>query len=575
MFSLHGIGLGGGIAIARARRLDKKVRDIARYHIPAARAEAEFLRLEDAIRRVGDELSTLRERLPADAPEEAGALLDVYTMILADPLLVQGTRDLIEIELRNAEWALAGQTEKLARQFEEFDDVYLRERSRDVRQVADRVLEALAGSGRAVDSVGSERLVFVADDIAPADMLQLKHGIGFAIDQGGTTSHTAILARSMDVPAVVGMQCAHDMLRDDDWVILDGDAGLMICAPDESVLAEYRERQAARELERSRLRRLATVPSRTLDGAAVQLLANIELPEEAELALENGAQGVGLYRTEFLFMNRADSPGEDEQYEAYSQAVQAMSGRPVTIRTLDAGADKALQLQAQPAAATNPALGLRAIRYCLSRPDLFLVQLRAILRASVHGPVRILLPMITHEREILESLRLIAQAREQLAARGVAVAAQVPVGAMIEVPAAALSAAHFLSRLDFLSIGTNDLIQYTLAIDRADYEVASLYDPFHPAVLKLIAATLEVGRQAGKPVAVCGELAGDPGATRLLLGLGLTEFSMHPVNLLRVKREVLLSEVHKLVPAVGRLLLEEDPARVHEALSRLRRSEAA
>ncbi|MEZ5741002.1 MAG: phosphoenolpyruvate--protein phosphotransferase [Burkholderiaceae bacterium] len=491
-------------------------------------------------------------------------------MILADPMLVEGAHQQVREELRNAEWALSSQTEKLAQQFEGLDDPYLRERSRDVRQVTDRILKALVGSSSLLRHGGEEPLVFVADDIAPADMLLLKHGIGFAIDMGGTTSHTAILARSMNVPATVGMQCARDMVRDDDWIILDGDAGVMICAPDESVLSEYRDRQASRELERAKLRRLITVPTRTLDGVDVSLMANIELPDEAKLALDNGAHGVGLFRSEFLFMNRADPPGEDEQFEAYKAAVQAMKGRPVTIRTLDVGADKVLLPHApNNQVVTNPALGLRAIRYCLTHPDFFLTQLRAIIRASAFGPVRLLLPMITHGHEIVDSLRLIERAREQVSLRRLAMADQLPIGAMIEVPAAAISAAYFLQKLDFLSIGTNDLIQYTLAIDRADHEVASLYDSWHPSVLRLIHGTIEAAKKAGKPVAICGEMAGNPAATRLLLGMGLTEFSMHPVNLLPVKREVLLTEALKLQSPVSRLIRFGDPARVAAALLRL------
>ena len=569
MFSVHGTGLGGGIAIGRARRLVTQVRDVDRYHIDQSRYVEELDRLKAAIDNVRHDFESISERLPDDAPEEARALVDIHLMILADPMLVESASEMIRTDLRNAEWAVAAQAEALSAQFRQLDDAYLRERGRDVRQVSDRILKSLAGSSRAVNQHGNDPLVFVADDIAPADILELKYGMGFAIDMGGTTSHTAILARSMDVPTAVGMQNASNIIRDDDWIILDGDAGLMICAPDEAVLAEYRHRQASRELERAKLKRLAGVPSRTLDGKNIALMANIEMPEEAALALENGVDGVGLYRSEFLFMNRSDLPTEDEQYEAYREAVEAMQGRPVTIRTLDVGADKALSYGDHDAQALNPALGRRAVRYCLSRPDMFLVQLRALLRASAHGSLRILLPMITHDHEIIECLRLLDRAREQVALRRLPAAEHVPVGAMIEVPAAALSAGFFLRKLDFLSIGTNDLIQYTLAIDRSDSEVAALYDSYHPAVLRLIAMTIDAARKAGKPVSVCGELAGDPRATRLLLGMGLTEFSMHPASLLRVKREILLSEVSKLVNPVTRLVRSDDPAKIGLALARL------
>ena len=468
----------------------------------------------------------------------------------------------------NAEWAVSSQADHLANQFAEFDDPYLRERGRDVQQVTDRVLKELAGM-RGLRSAG-EPAIYVAADIAPSDMLSLKNALGFAIDLGGTTSHTAILARSMNVPAVVGLNCASELIEDDEWLILDGQAGLVIVAPDEPLLAEYRHRQAASLLEREKLRRLVHVPGNTLDGVMVELHANIELPEEAQQAREVGADGIGLFRSEFLFLNRRDLPTEDEQYEAYRAAVLAMRGKPVTIRTLDVGADKALD-EPQAAVSPNPALGLRAIRFCLAEPSMFLAQLRAILRASAHGPVRILIPMLAHNHEIEQSLVMIAQAREQLLDRGQAFCDQVPVGGMIEVPAAALSVSLFLRRLDFLSIGTNDLIQYTLAIDRADHAVAQLYDPFHPAVLKLIAMTIRAARRAGKPVAVCGELAGELSATRLLLGMGLQQFSMHAASLLPVKREVLLSDVSALSPKVSRLLLTDEPMRVSAGIRRLQR----
>ena len=572
MFSLHGTPIGGGIVIARARVLESRGLDAVRYRLPADQLEAEVARMELAMSAVREELAQVAAHLPADAPHEAHALLEVHAMILDDPLLGEEARQSIRDHGWNAEWAFANQAGHLAAQFESFEDEYLRERGRDVQQVAGRVLRALTGTRTdqpQPGASGAELSIFVASDIAPSDMLSFRQACGFGIDLGGTTSHTAILARSMNVPAVVGLNCASDLVRDDDWLILDGDAGLLIVAPDDAVLAEYRHRQAASQLERTKLRRLIHVPSVTLDGVAVSLMANIESPEEAEAACDAGAAGVGLFRTEFLFMNRRTLPGEDEQFEAYSAAVRGMRGKPVTIRTLDIGSDKTLSTE-ESVVAPNPALGLRAIRYCLARSDLFLAQLRAILRASALGNVRILVPMLVHGHEIDQTLAMIAQAREQLRERGQAFDAAVPIGGMIEVPAAALSVGQFLRRLDFLSIGTNDLIQYTLAIDRADHAVASLYDPFHPAVLQLISMTIRGARRAGKPVAVCGEMAGDWTATRLLLGMGLVEFSMHPASLLRVKREVLLSDVSALQPRVARLLASDDPARVQSALARLR-----
>ncbi len=577
MFSLHGTGIGGGIVVGRAVVLESRLIDVPRYRILPEQRAAELGRLDRAIDTVRLELADLGEQLPADAPPEAQALLQIHAMMLDDPTLVEQTRLAVESHGQNAEWAFFAQVEHLAAQFEQFEDAYLRERGRDLTQVADRVLKALAGSGRRLPErpkPGDVPLVFIAHDVAPADMLHLKQAGGFALDLGGTASHTAILARSMNVPAVVGLNTGSLLVRDDDWVVLDGDAGVLMVAPDEIVLEEYRHRMLMGLLERKQLERLVHVPTATVDRVAIELHANIELPAEAEQALEAGADGVGLFRTEFMFMNRDERPGEDEQYEAYAAAVIAMRGRPVTIRTIDIGADKPLRIDDETydpvAAAANPALGQRAIRYSLAEPDMFLEQLRAIHRAAEHGPVRLLIPMLVHGHEVEQSLRLIAQAREQVFERTGRVAPEVPVGGMIEVPAAALTAGMFARRLDFLSIGTNDLIQYTLAIDRTDHAVASLYDPFHPAVLQLVSQTIRAAARAGKPVSVCGEMAGDLEATRLLIGMGLRSFSMHPASLLRVKREILRCDAARLRTRVSRLLGSDDPVKVQAGLKRLR-----
>jgi len=577
MFSLHGTGIGGGIVVGRAVVLESRLIDVPRYRILPEQRAAELGRLDRAIDTVRQELADLGDQLPADAPPEAQALLQIHAMMLDDPSLVEQTRLAVESHGQNAEWAFFAQVEHLAAQFEQFEDAYLRERGRDLTQVADRVLKALAGSGRRLPErpkPGEVPLVFIAHDVAPADMLHLKHAGGFALDLGGTASHTAILARSMNVPAVVGLNTGSLLVRDDDWVVLDGDAGVLMVAPDEIVLEEYRHRMLMGLLERKQLERLVHVPTATVDRVAIELHVNIELPAEAEQALEAGADGVGLFRTEFMFMDRDERPGEDEQYEAYAAAVIAMRGRPVTIRTIDIGADKPLRIDDETydpaAAAANPALGQRAIRYSLAEPDMFLEQLRAILRAAEHGPVRLLIPMLVHGHEVEQSLRLIAQAREQVFERTRRAAPEVPVGGMIEVPAAALTAGMFARRLDFLSIGTNDLIQYTLAIDRTDHAVASLYDPFHPAVLQLVSQTIRAAERAGKPVSVCGEMAGDLEATRLLIGMGLRSFSMHPASLLRVKREILRCDAARLRTRVSRLLGSDDPVKVQAGLKRLR-----
>ena len=576
MFSLHGTGIGGGIVVGRAVVLESRLIDVPRYRITPEQRAAELGRLDRAIDVVRLELANLGEQLPVDAPPEAQALLQIHAMMLEDPSLVEQTRLAVELHGQNAEWAFFAQVEHLAAQFEQFEDAYLRERGRDLTQVADRVLKALSGSGRRLPErpkPGDVPLVFIAHDVAPADMLHLKQAGGFALDLGGTASHTAILARSMNVPAVVGLNTGSLLVRDDDWVVLDGDAGVLMVAPDAIVLEEYRHRMMLGLLERKQLERLVHVPTATVDRVPIELHANIELPAEAEQAIEAGAAGIGLFRTEFMFMNRDDRPGEDEQYEAYAAAVIAMRGRPVTIRTIDIGADKPLRGDDEShdqAAAANPALGQRAIRYSLAEPDMFLEQLRAIHRAAEHGPVRLLIPMLVHGHEVEQSLRLIAQAREQVSVRTRRSGPEVPVGGMIEVPAAALTAGMFARRLDFLSIGTNDLIQYTLAIDRTDHAVASLYDPFHPAVLQLVSQTIRAAVRAGKPVSVCGEMAGDLEATRLLIGMGLRSFSMHPASLLRVKREILRCDAARLRTRVSRLLGSDDPVKVQAGLRRLR-----
>lgn len=574
MITLNGSGLGGGIVVGRAVVLESGLIDVPRYRIKPQARSSELKRLERAIATVRKELAAIADHLPPDAPAEARALIEVHAMILDDPSFARPVREAIsEPHLQNAEWAFSAQAEHLAAQFQQFEDAYLRERGRDVVQVAERVLKALAGSGRREPAARpDEPLVYVAHDISPADMLQLRHAGGFAIDLGGTASHSAILARSMDVPTVVGLDEAARRVRDDDWVILDGSTGVLIIAPEPAVLEHYRGLQREQRIEEKRLERLIGVACRTGDGVAVELHANIEQPDEARHALELGADGIGLFRTEFLFMNRAELPSEDEQFEAYRSVVRAMQGRPVTIRTLDIGADKtlsSLQLGSSPAAAANPALGQRAIRLSLAYPEVLQVQLRAILRAAAGGPVRLLVPMLVHSHEIDAVLGQVIRARESLVDEGEDCGEAVSVGGMIEVPAAALTVGLFVRRLDFLSLGTNDLVQYTLAIDRADHSVAALYDPFHPAVIRLIGQTIRACVRARVPVAVCGEMAADPQATRMLLGMGLTQFSMHPSALLRVKREILRTRVEPLRRQVARLLRTDDPVRAQRALAAL------
>ena len=413
-------------------------------------------------------------------------------------------------------------------------------------------------------------MVVVAHDLSPADMLLFKrHQFGgFVTDVGGVTSHTAIVARSLGIPAIVGLHHAFQTIAERELLIVDGVNGVLIVNPDPVVLSEYRLRQSQLGLERQRLKRLRSTPATTIDGTPVELFANIELPEDMPEVLEAGAQGVGLFRSEFIFLNRKDLPDEDEQFEAYRNVAQAMEGRPVVLRTLDIGADKALNGSGS-VTMPNPAMGLRAIRFCLAEPQMFLTQLRAILRASHYGKVRILLPMLAHVHEIEQTLALINQAKQQLDERRVAYDRQIEIGGMIEIPAAALALPMFMRRLNFLSIGTNDLIQYTLAIDRTDDAVAHLYDPLHPAVVALVAGTIQAATRGGVPVAVCGEMAGDLQFTRLLLGLGLRNFSMHPSQLLAIKERILRTHLGEVQALAQRVLRASDPAKTKELLAKL------
>ncbi|MEY4752538.1 MAG: phosphoenolpyruvate--protein phosphotransferase [Pseudomonadota bacterium] len=564
-----------GVAIGRAVLVASSRVDVAHYFVDEAAVRSEVQRLRVARDQVAAELQALQNDLPGDAPPELAALLDVHLMLLHDEMLADATRQWIEERHYNAEWALSAQLEVLARQFDDMEDEYLRERKTDLEQVAERVLGALARAGSPtppLHPLGAEDsedpLVLVASDISPADMLQFKRSVfkGFVTDVGGRTSHTAIVARSMDIPAVVGAREASRLIRQDDWVIIDGDAGLVIADPSPIVLEEYRFRQRQRQLERDSLARLRHKTAVTLDGERVEMLCNIELPGDGAGALEVGAEGVGLFRSEFLFMNRGGRlPDEEEQFEAYRSAVVAMRGLPVTIRTVDIGADKPLDRMSlgelRHEHALNPALGLRAIRWSLSEPAMFRSQLRAILRAAAFGPVRMLIPMLSHPIEIRATFEAIQRARAQLTAAGQAFG-EVTIGAMIEIPAAVLILPHFLRHFDFVSIGTNDLIQYTLAIDRAEEAVAYLYDPWHPAVLQLIAQTIRMARAAGRGVSLCGEMAGDPDFTSLLLGMGLRSFSMHPAQLLTIKQRVLRADAAKLATLIEQVLLSDDPRQV-------------
>ena len=580
-FSVHGLTVSRGIAIGRAVIVASSRVDVAHYFVKPEQLEAEILRLRDARDAVVAEISkvqfSLSELTTNDAHPELSALLDVHLMLLQDEQLTSGVKHWIVERHYNAEWALTTQLEIIARQFDEMEDPYLRERKADLEQVVERMLRFMHGVASPVAAperpqkpkvegeVEDVPLVLIAHDLSPADMLQFKQSVfaGFVTDVGGKTSHTAIVARSMDIPAVVGARSASHVIRQDDWVIIDGDAGVVLVDPSPIVLAEYEQKRRQGEVERERLSRLKSTPAVTLDGQRIELMANIEQPGDAVAALKAGAVGVGLFRTEFLFMGRNGKlPDEEEQYAAYLAAVEGMHGLPVTVRTVDVGADKPLDRAANARAGDdhlNPALGLRAIRWSLSEPTMFLMQLRAILRAAAHGAINLLIPMLAHASEIRQTLALLDRARAQLDAQGQVYGA-VRLGAMIEIPAAALCIPLFLRHFDFLSIGTNDLIQYTLAIDRADEAVAYLYDPLHPAVLHLLSSTIAQCREQGKSVSVCGEMAGDVSMTRLLLGLGLRSFSMHPSQILAVKQQIVRSDTTKLAVWAQSILTADDPA---------------
>ena len=583
-FTVHGLAVSRGIAIGRAVIVASSRMDVAHYFVKPEQVDAEILRLRHARNAVVEEIERVQGSLGElgsnDAHPELSALLDVHLMLLQDEQLTSGVKHWITDRHYNAEWALTTQLEVIARQFDEMEDPYLRERKADLEQVVERMLRYMrgvaspvaapapagaAGKGETLfDPTVDVPLVLIAHDLSPADMLQFKQSVfaGFVTDVGGKTSHTAIVARSMDIPAVVGARSASHLINQDDWVIIDGDAGVVVVDPSPILLAEYGFKQRQGEVERERLSRLKNTPAVTLDGQKIELLANIEQPEDAVGALKAGAVGVGLFRTEFLFMGRNGKlPDEEEQFGAYRRAVEGMQGLPVTIRTVDVGADKPLDRSPVRAGEDhlNPALGLRAIRWSLADPAMFLVQLRAILRAAAFGPINLLVPMLAHASEIRQTLALVDKARAQLDARG-QVHGPVRLGAMIEVPAAALTIPLFLRHFNFLSIGTNDLIQYTLAIDRADEAVSHLYDPVHPAVLHLLASTIAQARAQGKGVSVCGEMAGDVSMTRLLLGLGLRSFSMHPSQILAVKQQILRCDTSKLATWAQTVLAAEDPA---------------
>lgn len=580
-FSLFGISVSQGISIGRAHVIAHAAMEARHYLVAQEKIEAEVERLDLALKSVSTELMAFSENLPEDAPAELSALMDVHAMLLADDEIAKEPFNIIRTRRYNAEWALMTKIEDLSARFDSISDPYLRERKADIQQLGERVLKVLMGTQTEVPVAGDGDqvdMIVVAHDISPADMIQFRDSTfsGFVSEIGGRNSHAAIVARSVDTPAVFGLSGALSLIRQDDWLIVDADAGVVIVNPTQLVLDQYRSKQSAQQKLRRKLNRLKKVAAVTQDGTEIDLMANIEFPDDCRGVMDLNGMGIGLFRSEFLFMGRGGGisrlPDEEEQFEAYKQAVTLMKGRPVTIRTLDIGADKQLDADMM-SNVLNPALGKRAIRFCLAEPDLFLTQLRAILRASAFGSVKLLIPMLVHGFEIDQALGFVEEAKAQLRAQGRRFDEAIQVGAMIEVPAAVLSLPMFTSRLDFLSIGSNDLIQYALAVDRVDPDVSHLYNPLHPAVLAMIKITVDQAEKAGLPLSVCGEIAGDPHLTRLLLGLGIRQLSMHPTQLLKVKQEVLLSDLSVLKSKVDRILTMMDEKEIAVAVQDLYQEE--
>ncbi|MBI4203615.1 MAG: phosphoenolpyruvate--protein phosphotransferase [Betaproteobacteria bacterium] len=571
-FAIHGIGVSGGIAIGHAHLVSRAKLEAAHYVVPAYQVPEESTRFDAAIRAVRAELEELRAGVRATAPAEFGAFIDLHLMILNDSTLSAIPRKIIESEQCNAEWALRVQMDALLAQFDEVEDTYLRERKADVVQVVERIMKALSGQPGYIPPPPADAAhsrILVAHDLSPADVVQFKQHqfASFITDLGGSTSHTAVVARSLNIPSIVALHNARQLIWENELVVVDGTQGVVIVDPDRQVLAEYELRQHQFDIERQKLKRLRDTRAVTLDGIEVELQANIELPGDVVEARENGAMGIGLFRTEFLFLNRDGLPDEDEQFEAYRKVAQDMAGLPVTIRTYDLGADK--QVDGEKDHTVNPALGLRAIRLCLTEPQRFLIQLRAMLRASHYGRVNILIPMLMNTAEVDQALQMIKQARSSLDENGIPYDPNIKVGGMIEVPAAALALGMFTRKLDFLSVGTNDLIQYMLAVDRTDDTVAHLYDPLHPAVLNLLAHVFKTAGKVNVPVALCGEMAGDVTLTRLLLALGLRQYSMHSAHLLDVKQYILKSSLHEIKPLARKMLRTDDPDKLRALLARI------
>lgn len=560
-FSIHGVGVSSGIAIGRAHLVSNALLEVVHFQLTPDQVAEEIQRFTDAIQTVKHDLEVVRSQLPKNAPAELDAFISTHLAMLNDKSLSEAPKDIIRNELCNAEWAIKQQMDDIVEQFEAIEDAYLRERKHDVVQVVERIIKVLLGHPSQSPNQSKEKqqqesaTILVAHDISPADAIQFKQHqfAAFITDVGGITSHTAILARSLNIPSIVALQRARDLISDGEIIIVDGSVGVVIVNPSKEVLAEYELKQDQWQLEQQKLQRIKSTKAITMDGTGIELHANIEVPEDVISVKASGATGIGLYRTEFLFMNRREMPDEEEQFLAYKHVAEAMQGMPVTIRTLDLGADKQMNPDSVSNCA-NPALGLRAVRFCLSEPQIFHTQFRALLRASHYGHIKILIPMLSNLTELRQTKLLLERAKDSLRREGKPFDESIRLGGMIEIPAAAINAEAFAKELDFLSIGTNDLIQYTLAIDRTDDAVAHLYNPLHPAVLKLIQMTIHAAEKYNIGLSICGEMAGDIKLTRLLIGMGMRQLSMHPSNILSVKQQILHSQITRLNKQVKKLL---------------------
>ncbi|OQP15099.1 phosphoenolpyruvate--protein phosphotransferase [Geobacillus thermoleovorans] len=535
--TIHGIAASSGIAIAKAYRLETP--HLAAEKRTVADVEAEIARLEAAVAKAKEELEAIKQHALEKLGEDKAAIFAAHLLVLDDPELLNPIKEKIQTERVNAEYALDETALFFISMFEAMDNEYMKERAADIRDVTKRVLAHLLGVTISNPSLISEEVVIIAEDLTPSDTAQLNRQYvkGFATDIGGRTSHSAIMARSLEIPAVVGTKTVTAEVKNGDIVIVDGLDGQVIINPSPELLAQYEQKRARYEAQKAEWAKLVHEATVTADGIHVELAANIGTPDDVKGALANGAEGIGLYRTEFLYMGRSELPTEDEQFAAYKTVLEQMNGKPVVVRTLDIGGDKELPYLQLPKE-MNPFLGFRAIRLCLEMQDMFRTQLRALLRASVHGNLKIMFPMIATLDEFRQAKAILLEEKEALLRQGVPVANGIEVGMMVEIPAAAVMADQFAKEVDFFSIGTNDLIQYTMAADRMNERVSYLYQPYNPAILRLISYVIDAAHREGKWVGMCGEMAGDPIAIPILLALGLDEFSMSATSILPARAQL-------------------------------------